>query len=57
LDRLDGFDPEASVTFKRSAYRVLVLTTKLTREQLFAKWDGAEKTQVLARPTGQAPMQ
>jgi len=56
LDKLNGYDAEAVATFRRSAYRDLVIATKPTREQLYAKWPGAAKTHSLSRPAGQEPL-
>jgi hypothetical protein len=53
LDKLDGFDPGAVETFKRSAYKASdPLAVKPTREELYARW-GSKKTQPLSRATGQ----
>ena len=39
LDRIDGFDPGAAETFKRSAYTSKILPApKPSREQLYQRW-------------------
>jgi hypothetical protein len=42
LDKLQGYDEGATASFIRGAYQSTALKPKLTREQLYEKWRGAE---------------
>lgn len=54
LDKLDGFDPGAAETFRRSAYKgPEPLPVKPSRQELYDRWKPPAKTRALSRPTGQ----
>lgn len=57
LDSNPGYDPGAVEGFRRGAYKDgEALPVKLTREQLYRRWDKPEKTQSLDRPTVQTAL-